>query len=194
MHWWSWSTKASTLLLTYPLCPRYFHRGATTSNIFISEFSMAMASRKNCICTLSQLCQLVMWMQTHACMNNILNKIVHASSQVYSAHWWMMAYGSPTPKRQQARSNWKGVAGLDTGPMAAATMRQRTQHKTTSSELSMSRLKSGIGLHAWFFIFLICMHVKIRQKKWQMEWKQEFESLWEPGILALCMHTATTIS
>lgn len=67
---------------------------------------------------------------------------MHQTMQVYSANWWMMAYGGPTPKRQQARSNWKGVAGLDTGPMAAATMRERTQHKTTSSELSLARLEA----------------------------------------------------
>ena len=99
---------------------------------------MAVASRKNNICVLSKCCSSVMRMQVHACMN----KLVHASNQVYSANWWMMAYGGPTPKRQQARSNWKGVAGLDTGPMAAATMRERTQHKTTSSELSLARLEA----------------------------------------------------
>ena len=51
------------------------------------------------------------------------------------ATWWMMAYGHPTPKRQQARSNWSGISALDAGKLAAAAMRAKTQFPTTSHDL-----------------------------------------------------------
>lgn len=50
------------------------------------------------------------------------------------ATWWMMAYGHPTPKRQQARSNWSGISALDAGKLAASAMRAKTKFATTSHD------------------------------------------------------------
>ena len=52
--------------------------------------------------------------------------------QVYTTTWWMMAYGSPTPKRLQGRSNWRHVVELNTGKLARKTMEELTQFKTAS--------------------------------------------------------------
>ena len=52
--------------------------------------------------------------------------------QVYTTTWWMMAYGSPTPKRLQGRSNWRHVVELNTGKLARTTMEELTQFKTAS--------------------------------------------------------------
>lgn len=57
----------------------------------------------------------------------------------------MMAYGHPTPKRQQAKSNWKAIANLDTGRIAAATMRDQTQYSTTSSDLGLESFMSCLS-------------------------------------------------
>lgn len=58
--------------------------------------------------------------------------------QVYVANWWMMSYGHPTPKRQQARSNWPWVSGLDLGKLAARTMKAETKFQSTSWGLKQS--------------------------------------------------------
>ena len=63
-----------------------------------------------------------------------------------------MAYGHPTPKRQQARSNWSAVSGLDTGSMVAAAMRAHTQFATTSLGLRYVYTSK----HMWFYCYVVC--------------------------------------
>jgi|OrbCmetagenome_4_1107370.scaffolds.fasta_scaffold446028_1 hypothetical protein len=46
-------------------------------------------------------------------------------------------------------------------------------------------------MHIFSYSSTYIAFMKIRPDRWQMDWEQEFESLWEPGILrSLCMHTA----
>ena len=81
--------------------------------------------------------------------------------QVYAVAWWMMHYDHPTPKRQQARSNWKGVLGLDLGSIPAAVMREKTQFQSTRVVPSSRELEEEF-MHEFFLhvlaqrIFLPC--------------------------------------
>ena len=54
------------------------------------------------------------------------------AAEVYSATWWMMAYGAATPKRQIAKSNWIHVDQLDLGKMARSLQKENTKFKTSS--------------------------------------------------------------
>ena len=75
-------------------------------------------------------------------------------------NWWMMAYGSPTPKRQTARSNWPLVNQLDTGKLARSVQKEQTQFQT-------ARLLEALFfecMHACSFFFPLCLavHAELR--------------------------------
>jgi len=106
-----------------------------------------MVSRKKLLCILSH--KVMQYM--HACMVScgVVATIHIACMQVYFANWWMMSYGHPTPKRQQARSNWPWVSGLDLGKIAARTMKAQTQFQSTSWGLKQfAHYNMFFSLHA----------------------------------------------
>lgn len=64
----------------------------------------------------------------------------------------MMAYGHPTPKRQQARSNWSKILELDLGAMSISAMKEKTQFSTTSQCLKI--LRNTCIIHVKFVILI----------------------------------------
>ena len=57
-------------------------------------------------------------------------------SKVHKVMFWLMHFGSGSPKRLQCRSNWSGVLGLDLGRLTRAERVRKTTIKTASPLLS----------------------------------------------------------
>lgn len=67
------------------------------------------------------------------------------------ASWWMMLYGSPSPKRLMAKSNWKGIHGLNIGKLSAKMRKEQTKIKTTRPDLIKSVHSACMIMHALYF-------------------------------------------
>lgn len=80
--------------------------------------------------------------------------------------FWLMKFGSPSPKRLMLRSNWRDIKHMDLGRLP----REEAARKTT---LKTSCLNPG--LHACIFrnniIYNICMHM-IRSERKKLEWNE----------------------
>ena len=83
----------------------------------------------------------------HACME------AAGCFEVYMVSWWMLHFDASTPKRQQARSNWQGIGGLDLGPITRKYMNEHTKFQSTRVFLSWSCLKYPCLLFIVHFIF-----------------------------------------
>lgn len=130
-----------------PLCvgnARDLCCGTTTANSLVWPSSMAMVSGKDLLGVYSAKGHMLY--PGHACIESISFALC-AVAQVYVAYWWMMSYNSPTPKRQQARSNWAMVSGLDAGKLARGVMREKTKVATTRLYLSCSMHRSALCDH-----------------------------------------------
>ena len=105
------------------------------------------------------------WPAGSACM------IVSRMCQVHMASWWMMAYGAPSPKRLQARSNWPLIANLDTGKLAKSEMQRKTKVKTT---------RQGLITHT---LMESNVHVYMSRSDWQnLVWNVSFEEHTVPSM------------
>ena len=110
--------------------PWHFHGGTAPANPPVWKLQVAVVPRKDMLRFLSDLsCMHVH--STHMYDLGLPLTKTQKLCQVYAAAWWMMHYDHPTPKRQQARSNWKGVWLLDLGSIPAAEMRAKTQFQST---------------------------------------------------------------
>lgn len=110
--------------------PWHLRGGTASANAPVWELQVAVVPGKDMLRCLSELsCMHVQ--STHIHIWTPRNLKTKKLCQVYAATWWMMHYDHPTPKRQQARSNWKGVRGLDLGSIPAAVMREKTQFQST---------------------------------------------------------------
>jgi len=110
----------------------------------------------------------------HACMVScgVVATIHIACMQVYFANWWMMSYGHPTPKRQQARSNWPWVSGLDLGKIAARTMKAQTQFQSTSWGLKQFvHYNMFFSIHACIYILQMHDWIEVAKVKAGVETK-----------------------
>lgn len=103
----------------------------------VSIFPMEMVWAKNLLCSLfaNRFCSRQMcW---HIEVDGFL-----CAFQVFSTSWWMMAYGSPTPKRLIAMTNWMPAMKLDLGSLAREYMKEKTEFQTASFLASCCTWKS----------------------------------------------------
>ena len=64
--------------------------------------------------------------------------------EVYKTSFWLMHYGSPSPKRLQVRSTWPCIRQLDLGKLPRSEQIRLTTVTTSRLRLSLCKLACGL--------------------------------------------------
>lgn len=125
----------------------------------VSIFPMEMVWAKNLLCSLfaNRFCSRQMcW---HIEVDGFL-----CAFQVFSTSWWMMAYGSPTPKRLIAMTNWMPAMKWDLGSLAREYMKENTEFQTASFLASCCTWKSLCAL-SFPILVIACICIEVKKAK-----------------------------
>lgn len=114
-----------------------------------------------------------------------------AASQVYQVAFWLMKYGSPSPKRLLLRSNWATITQMDLGRLTRTQAAAQTTVKTSCLGPNMQSCISC--LHA------CSMHDRGRhgtdKKKWSgTKALKDTQRIPQSFMICICTHACITCS